>query len=340
MREAAIRKYRSCRVPRRNWRRVRADSFSDCIDGSARLCDTYWHVVCFSRARRCTLRLPPNSRARPCARGRVCGAPNSRHRATQRPAGRCTRPPKVSRVFPRRLPRRDLPRLGARLQVGGAPAVAGGARPRPSRAARRGAFAEIAGRPYASSRAPTCCSRSRRWRCATRSSPRRRARFRRGALRLPPRPGRRRDAIRALVRTVARLPRRQTRVLTWPVVTVFGFIAQPRDAHLPEAQRHAHRRRAYGFDFRYRSRPPGRRTQKPARVREHRPPRHARSAAARHDRPAVVHLGAGRTSTTECNGAYRVLEYRYREWVGRWNAVSLTRDALRRRTRTSQLSGS
>jgi hypothetical protein len=28
--------------------------------------------------------------------------------------------------------------------------------------------------------------------------------------------------------TVAGLPRRQTRVLTWPVVTVFGFIAQPR----------------------------------------------------------------------------------------------------------------
>lgn len=29
------------------------------------------------------------------------------------------------------------------------------------------------------------------------------------------------------IKTVAGLPRRQTRVLTWPVVTVFGFIAQP-----------------------------------------------------------------------------------------------------------------
>ena len=30
---------------------------------------------------------------------------------------------------------------------------------------------------------------------------------------------------------VAELPRRQTRVLTWPVLTVFGFIAQP-DRHV------------------------------------------------------------------------------------------------------------
>jgi hypothetical protein len=30
---------------------------------------------------------------------------------------------------------------------------------------------------------------------------------------------------------VADLPRKQTRVLTWPIVTVFGFIAQP-DRHI------------------------------------------------------------------------------------------------------------
>jgi len=30
---------------------------------------------------------------------------------------------------------------------------------------------------------------------------------------------------------VAGLPRRQTRVLTWPIVTVFGFIAEP-TAHI------------------------------------------------------------------------------------------------------------
>ena len=54
---------------------------------------------------------------------------------------------------------------------------------------------------------------------------------------------------------VAGLPRRQTRVLTWPVVTVFGFIADP-DTHVflkPNVTRIA--ARAYGFEFDYRSRP-------------------------------------------------------------------------------------
>jgi hypothetical protein len=55
--------------------------------------------------------------------------------------------------------------------------------------------------------------------------------------------------------TIAALPRRQTRVLTWPLVTVFGFIAQP-GRHIflkPMVTRAA--ARAYGFDFEYRSRP-------------------------------------------------------------------------------------
>jgi len=54
---------------------------------------------------------------------------------------------------------------------------------------------------------------------------------------------------------VGALPRRQTRVLTWPVVTVFGFIAQPEE-HVflkPNVTRLAARQ--YGFDFEYRSRP-------------------------------------------------------------------------------------
>jgi hypothetical protein len=57
------------------------------------------------------------------------------------------------------------------------------------------------------------------------------------------------------VEVVASLPRKQTRVLTWPIVTVFGFIAQP-DRHLflkPTVTRAA--AAAYGFDFQYRSRP-------------------------------------------------------------------------------------
>jgi hypothetical protein len=54
---------------------------------------------------------------------------------------------------------------------------------------------------------------------------------------------------------VAELPRRQTRVLTWPVVTIFGFLALP-DVHFflkPTVTRTA--AAGYGFDFRYRSRP-------------------------------------------------------------------------------------
>jgi len=54
---------------------------------------------------------------------------------------------------------------------------------------------------------------------------------------------------------VAALPRRQTRVLTWPLLTVFGFIAQP-ERHIflkPMVTRRA--AEAYEFDFVYRSKP-------------------------------------------------------------------------------------
>ena len=54
---------------------------------------------------------------------------------------------------------------------------------------------------------------------------------------------------------VGDLPRRQTRVLTWPVATVFGFIARPK-VHLfmkPNVTRRA--AEAYGYDFEYTSRP-------------------------------------------------------------------------------------
>ena len=54
---------------------------------------------------------------------------------------------------------------------------------------------------------------------------------------------------------IAALPRRQTRVLTWPLVTVFGFIAQP-DMHIflkPIVTRVTARK--YGFDFGSTSRP-------------------------------------------------------------------------------------
>ena len=54
---------------------------------------------------------------------------------------------------------------------------------------------------------------------------------------------------------VGKLPRRQTRVLTWPVVTVIGFIAQPQNHFFlkPTVTRKAAHR--YGFPLHYRSRP-------------------------------------------------------------------------------------
>jgi hypothetical protein len=57
------------------------------------------------------------------------------------------------------------------------------------------------------------------------------------------------------VQAVADLPQGRGKVLTWPVVTVFGFIARP-DKHLflkPRVTRKA--ARAYGFDFGYRPEP-------------------------------------------------------------------------------------
>jgi hypothetical protein len=57
------------------------------------------------------------------------------------------------------------------------------------------------------------------------------------------------------IAAVDRLPRRQTRVLTWPLVTVFGFIAQP-DKHIflkPNTTKQAARK--IGLPFEYNSRP-------------------------------------------------------------------------------------
>ncbi|MDB6016628.1 MAG: hypothetical protein JWR19_1117 [Pedosphaera sp.] len=57
------------------------------------------------------------------------------------------------------------------------------------------------------------------------------------------------------IETLAALPRKQTRVVTWPVITVFGFIAQP-DRHIflkPNVTRIA--AAEYGFDFHYSSKP-------------------------------------------------------------------------------------
>jgi hypothetical protein len=55
--------------------------------------------------------------------------------------------------------------------------------------------------------------------------------------------------------TVSTLPRKQTRVFTWPIVTVFGFIAQP-ERHIflkPNVTRIA--AIEYDFDFHHQFRP-------------------------------------------------------------------------------------
>ena len=68
-------------------------------------------------------------------------------------------------------------------------------------------------------------------------------------------PGTEADRFARWCRTVSELPRRQTRVLTWPVVTVFGFIARPK-VHVfykPRVTQAA--AAAYGVDLGYRSQP-------------------------------------------------------------------------------------
>ena len=68
-------------------------------------------------------------------------------------------------------------------------------------------------------------------------------------------PGGERARFERWLDVVQGLPRRQTRVATWPLITVFGFVARPR-VHVflkPMTMRRA--AAAYGFDFEYSSRP-------------------------------------------------------------------------------------
>ena len=52
---------------------------------------------------------------------------------------------------------------------------------------------------------------------------------------------------------VGRLPKKQSRVLTHPIVTIFGFIAQPKKHIFLKPKVTQAAARAYGFDFQYRS---------------------------------------------------------------------------------------
>ncbi len=59
----------------------------------------------------------------------------------------------------------------------------------------------------------------------------------------------------AWVDAVASLPRKQTRVLTWPLITVFGFLAQPKHHMFMKPNTLRAAARAYGFELDYQSRP-------------------------------------------------------------------------------------
>ena len=63
------------------------------------------------------------------------------------------------------------------------------------------------------------------------------------------------DRFENFIEVVARLPRKQTRVLTWPLLTVFGFIGKPGEFIFlkPKVTRIAAEK--YAYDFHYQSRP-------------------------------------------------------------------------------------
>jgi hypothetical protein len=57
------------------------------------------------------------------------------------------------------------------------------------------------------------------------------------------------------VNAVSQLPRKQTRVLTWPLVTVFGFLGNPREHIFLKPLVTKEAARAYGYNFQYAAKP-------------------------------------------------------------------------------------
>ncbi len=64
-----------------------------------------------------------------------------------------------------------------------------------------------------------------------------------------------RERFLRFVTTVGKLPRKQTRVLTWPLVTVFGFIADPKKFIFLKPRVTQAAAEFYGYDFHYSSKP-------------------------------------------------------------------------------------
>jgi hypothetical protein len=54
---------------------------------------------------------------------------------------------------------------------------------------------------------------------------------------------------------IAALPRKQTRVLTWPLTTVFGFLGNPQEHIFLKPRVTQLAAKEYGFDFQYKSKP-------------------------------------------------------------------------------------
>jgi hypothetical protein len=68
-------------------------------------------------------------------------------------------------------------------------------------------------------------------------------------------PGGTEEKFRRWAAVVAGLPRTQTRVSTWPIVTVFGFLAQPDDHMYLKPRVTQAAAESYGFEFAYRPGP-------------------------------------------------------------------------------------
>lgn len=63
------------------------------------------------------------------------------------------------------------------------------------------------------------------------------------------------DRFEFWVECVRRLPRKQTRVLTWPLVTVFGFLADPKEHIFLKPRVTQTAAEKYNYDFYYTSKP-------------------------------------------------------------------------------------
>ena len=106
-------------------------------------------------------------------------------------------------------------------------------------------------------------------------------------------PGGERARFERWLDVVQGLPRRQTRVATWPLITVFGFVARPRVPRVPQADDHATRRDGVRVRLRVLLASGVGDLRQPARALPHGPRRPRRPLAARPDRHPVVPLGAG-----------------------------------------------